>query len=89
MCCVNACKCVFAKLFQTGRYLSTGLASMKAGRMHRSLERNTVDDSVVYKNRSKPDHETFFFSDVPYLIKTCRNCLFNSGSGRFLLLNST
>ena len=32
---------------------------MKAGRMHRSLERNTVDDSVVYKNRSRPDHEIF------------------------------
>ena len=25
----------------------------------------------------------FFFSDVPHLIKTCTNCLFNSGRGRF------
>ena len=54
-------------------------------RMYRGLQRNAVDDSVVYKtiNIFRPDHEIFFFSDVPHLIKTCRNCLFNSGSGRF------
>ena len=42
-------------------------------------------DSVVYKtiNIFRPDHDIYFFSDVPHLIKTCRNCLLNSRSGRF------
>ena len=53
--------------------------------MQKRLQRNAVDDSVVYKtiNIFRPDHEIFFFSDVPHLIKTCRNCLFNLGKGRF------
>ena len=54
-------------------------------RKHKGLQTNAVDDSVVYKtiNIFRPDHDIYFFSDVPHLIKTCRNCLFNSGSGSF------
>lgn len=53
-------------------------------KMHRGLQTNAIDDSVVYKtiNIFRPDHYIYFFSDAPHLIKTCRNCLFNSGSGR-------
>ena len=48
-------------------------------RMHRGPQTNAVDDSVVYKtiNIFRPDHYIYFFSDVPHLLKTCRNCLFN------------
>ena len=53
-------------------------------KMHRGLQTNAIDDSVVYKtiNIFRSDHYIYFFSDAPHLIKTCRNCLFNSGSGR-------
>lgn len=42
------------------------------------------------KNNYMRDRDIFFFSDVPHLIKTVRNNLFNSGSGkhtRYLWLN--
>ena len=37
---------------------------------------------VVYKTRNivAPETWIYLFSDVPYLIKTCRNSLLNSGS---------
>lgn len=51
--------------------------------MLKDLKTNAVDDSVVYKttNIFRTDHEFLFFSDIPHLFKSCRNCLFNSGSG--------
>ena len=42
-----------------------------------------LPDGVVYKtpNLFCPSRMTYFFADVPHLIKTARNCLYNSGSG--------
>ena len=38
---------------------------------------------VVYKtiNLFAPSRFIYFFADVPHLMKTARNCLYNSGSG--------
>ena len=53
-------------------------------RMHKQLDGDS-GKPVVY--RAKNIHTTenrfiYFFADVPHLIKTARNCLSNSGSGR-------
>ena len=42
------------------------------------------DKDVIYKvlNMYATDRYIYFFSDAPHLLKTCRNCLFHSGSGR-------
>ena len=53
-------------------------------RMHKVLQGDSEED-VVYraKNIHSKDHRfIYFFADVPHLIKTARNCLSNSGSGR-------
>ena len=44
---------------------------------------NEVVSGVVYKvnNLFAMDRFVFFFSDACHLIKTARNCLYNSGSG--------
>ena len=46
---------------------------------------NTEIDSVINWtcNVFAPDREIYFFSDPPHLVKTARNCLFNSGSGKW------
>ena len=50
------------------------------------------DAEICFKTRNyySPEREHFFFSDVLHLIKTVRNNLYNSGSGkctRYLWLN--
>ena len=53
-------------------------------RMHKNLNMNVCNDLVyrahnIYSNEKR---YIYFFSDAPHLIKTSRNCLANSGSGR-------
>ena len=52
-------------------------------RMHKSLDGNS-GKYVVYRAKTfiRKKIDIYFFSDVPLLIKTARNCLFNSGSNR-------
>ena len=53
-------------------------------RMHKGLDDNP-EKGVVYRTKnlvSKEKRYIYFFADVPHLIKTTRNCLSNSGSGR-------
>ena len=51
-------------------------------RLHSKLAKE-VDCDVVYKtpNIYAPSRFIFFFADSPHLLKTARNCLYNSGSG--------
>ena len=51
--------------------------------MHQLLCDN-ADKNVVYRtiNLYSPDRFIYFFADGPHLIKTARNCLYHSGSGR-------
>jgi hypothetical protein len=51
-------------------------------RLHSKLAKE-VDCDVVYKtpNIYAPSRFIFFFADSPHLLKTTRNCLYNSGSG--------
>ena len=51
-------------------------------RLHSKLAKD-VDCDVVYKtpNIYAPSRFIFFFADSPHLLKTARNCLYNSGSG--------
>ena len=54
-------------------------------RMHKDLQGNSQILDVVYRARNIYAAEIryiYFFADVPHLIKTTRNCLSNSGSGR-------
>ena len=46
-------------------------------------EQSDETASVVYytENHFSPDRNIYFFSDVPHLVKTLRNCLYHSGSG--------
>jgi len=53
-------------------------------RMHKLLECDSGKE-VVYRAKNihtKDSRFIYFFCDVPHLIKTARNCLSNSGSGR-------
>ena len=53
-------------------------------RIHEALESNAGKD-VVYRAKNihaKENRFIYFFCDVPHLIKTARNCISNSGSGR-------
>ena len=53
-------------------------------RMHKALECKAGKD-VVYRAKNihaKENRFMYFFCDVPHLIKTARNCISNSGSGR-------
>ena len=53
-------------------------------RMHKQIDGGS-DQTVVYRTKnlcSKDERFIYFFADVPHLIKTTRNCLANSGSGR-------
>ena len=52
--------------------------------MHKGLE-GASQENIVYCTKnlfSKDECYIYFFSDVPHLMKTTRNCLANSGSGR-------
>ena len=51
-------------------------------RLHSKLAKE-VNCDVVYKtpNIFAPSRFIFFFADSPHLMKTARNCLYNSGSG--------
>ena len=55
-------------------------------RMHKPLD-GDAEKAVVYRaentfTSSSEKRFVYFFADVPHLIKTTRNCLSNSGSGR-------
>ena len=53
-------------------------------KMHKSLAGNSGRE-VIYRAKNiyaKDNRFIYFFADVPHLIKTARNCLSNSGSGR-------
>ena len=45
---------------------------------------STSHDGIVNAtvNVFAPHRRIYFFSDPPHLVKTARNCLFNSGSGK-------
>ena len=51
-------------------------------RLHFKMVKDMECD-VVYKtpNIYAPSQFIFFFPDSPHLLKTARNCLYNSGSG--------
>ena len=56
----------------------------KSFRMHKHLVGDS-DTEIVYRAKNiytKEMRFIYFFADVPYLMKTVRNCLFLSGSGR-------
>ena len=52
-------------------------------KMHGEMDAENERD-LVYKapNIHAENRNIFFFSDAPHLVKTSRNCLFHSGSGR-------
>ena len=50
--------------------------------IHAGIQGNTEKDVVYCRtNLFNPARNIYFFSDVPHLLKTARNCPFNSGSG--------
>ena len=51
-------------------------------RLHKEIDGGTNRD-VMYRtvNLYSPDSFIYFFSDAPHLVKTARNCLYNSGFG--------
>ena len=51
--------------------------------LHADLVDADAGDLVHYTtNLFAPSRKIYFFSDAPHLLKTARNCLFNSGSGK-------
>ena len=59
-------------------------SNRKFFRMHKALDGDS-QENVVYRTKnlfSKDERYIYFFADVPHLMKTTRNCLSNSGSGR-------
>ena len=54
-------------------------------RMHKCLQGDSAVKGVIYRAKninSKDNRFIYFFADVPHIIKTARNCLSHSGSGR-------
>ena len=54
-------------------------------RMHKFLQGDSAVEDAIYRAKnihSKDSRFIHLFADVPRLIKTARNCLSNSGSGR-------
>ena len=54
-------------------------------RMHTFLQCDSEVEDVVYRAKKIHASESryiYLFANVPHLIKTARNCLSNSGSGR-------
>ena len=58
------------------------LTNRKVFKMHKPLDGNVATDVVHRTKNIHTQENRFFFSDTPHLIKTHRNGLFNSGSGR-------
>eukprot|EP00112_Aurelia_sp_Birch-Aquarium-sp1_P011130 Seg2347.6 transcript_id=Seg2347.6/GoldUCD/mRNA.D3Y31 product="Transposable element P transposase" protein_id=Seg2347.6/GoldUCD/D3Y31 len=58
-------------------------ANQKFYRMHGGMD-NNAGKPVVYRtvNVFAPDRYIWMFADAPHLIKTARNCLHHSGSGK-------
>ena len=56
--------------------------SRKLYALHAGLVRNEFNGDIVYRtvNLFPPVRFIYFFSDAPHLLKTARNCLFNSGT---------
>lgn len=51
--------------------------------LHADLVEPDCGDVINYTpNLFAPSRKIYFFSDAPHLLKTTRNCLFNSGSGK-------
>ena len=51
--------------------------------LHAELVKPYCGDVINYTtNLFAPGRNIYFFSDAPHLLKTTRNCLFNSGSGK-------
>lgn len=52
--------------------------------MHAGLVGENCNSDVVYRtiNLFAPSRYIYFFSDAPHLLKTARNCLYGSGTGR-------
>lgn len=51
--------------------------------LHATLMEGDASDIVHFTvNLFAPHRKIFFFSDAPHLLKTARNCLFNSGTGK-------
>ena len=52
--------------------------------LHAGLTGDASVEGVVHAtvNLFCPSRKIYFFSDAPHLVKTARNCLFNSGSGK-------
>lgn len=51
--------------------------------LHADIADNSNEEIVhATINLFCPSRKIFFFSDAPHLVKTARNCLFNSGSGK-------
>ena len=53
--------------------------------LHADISDNQVEpDEIVHStiNLFCPSRKIYFFSDAPHLVKTARNCPFNSGSGK-------
>ena len=51
--------------------------------MHADIAGNSSEGLVhATINLFCPSRKIYFFSDAPHLVKTARNCLFNSGSGK-------
>lgn len=52
--------------------------------LHAGIADDASVEGVVHAtvNLFCPSRKIYFFSDAPHLVKTARNCLFNSGSGK-------
>eukprot|EP00794_Sanderia_malayensis_P001207 gene1207-583_t len=71
------------KLFVVAATADGATANRRFFKMHEEIN-DENDKDVIYKvqNMYATDRYIFFFSDAPHLLKTSRNCLLNSGSGR-------
>ena len=60
-----------------------GSANRKFCELHAGLVGENNSTCVVHKtiNLFVPTRHVYFFSDAPHLLKTARNCLYNSGTG--------
>ena len=56
--------------------------------LHAGLMGENSNSDVVYRtiNLFAPSRFIYFFSDAPHLLKTSRNCLYNSGIGKYTRL---
>ena len=77
---------ITCNLFVVATTADGATANRRLFKMHEEMGdvSHDNDKDVIYKvlNMYATDRYIFFFSDAPHLLKTCRNCLFHSGSGR-------